>query len=84
MARGWESKSVEEQIEAARQRHGQSKPKLTSEQIEIARKCDSLLLQRTRVLRDLESCSSERYRKTLSDGLTYLETELVRLGWSKT
>jgi len=43
------------------------------------RKRDGLLLQRTRILRNLESCSSERYRKTLSDGLTFLETEIEAL-----
>lgn len=45
------------------------------------RKRDSLLLHRTRVLRDIENCSDERYRKTLADGLTYLETQLTALGW---
>jgi len=82
VARGWESKSVEEQIEAARERHGESKPRLSPEQAEAARKRDSLLLQRTRVMRDLENCQDERYRKTLSDGLAYLETQLTALGWT--
>ncbi len=81
MARGWESKSVEEQIEAARSRQGESKPRLTPEQIDVARKCDSLLLQRTRIIRELENCRDERYRKTLSDGLAYLEAQLTELGW---
>ena len=82
MARGWESKSIQEQIEAARARNGESKPHLSPEQIEIARKCDSLLLQRTRVMRDLDNCRDERYRKTLSDGLAYLEAQLTELGWT--
>ena len=82
MARGWESKSVEEQIEAARSRNGDSKPRLTPEQVEIARKRDAFLLQRTRVMRDLENCHDERYRKMLSDGLAYLETQLTALGWT--
>lgn len=81
MARGWESKSVEEQIAAARSRNGESTPRLTPEQIESARKRDSLLLQRTRVKRELENCRDERYRKTLSDGLEYLEAQLTELGW---
>ena len=42
---------------------------------------ESLLLHRTRVLHDLEKCSEERYRKTLSDGLSYLEAQLSELGW---
>ena len=82
MARGWESKSVQEQIAAARVREGDTKPKLTPEQLAVAKKCDSLLLHRTRVLRDLENCRDERYRQTLSNGLAYLEAELVTLGWT--
>lgn len=82
MARGWESKSVQEQIAAARARESDAKPRLTPEQVAAAKKCDSLLLHRTRVLRDLENCHDERYRKTLSDGLAYLEAELSTLGWT--
>ncbi len=51
--------------------------------MEIERKCDSLLLHRTRVLRDLEACSEIRYRKTLEDGLAYLEKQLTELGWRR-
>ncbi len=54
---------------------------MTPAQAEAARKLDSLLLHRTRVLRDLENCREERYRKTLSDGLAYLESQLAALGW---
>jgi hypothetical protein len=81
VARGWESKSVEAQIESADQRRGEGKLKLTPEQLEAQRKRDSLLLHRTRVLSDLDKCSDERYRKTLSDGLAFLEQELEVLGW---
>jgi hypothetical protein len=55
--------------------------KLSPEQIEIERKRDGLLLHRTRVMRDLESCNDLRYRKTLEEGLAYLEGQLVALGW---
>ena len=72
MARGWESKSVEAQIESANQRRGAGKQRLTPEQLEAQRKRESLLLHRTRVLSDLEKCRDERYRKTLSDGLAFL------------
>ncbi len=82
MARGWESKAVEGQMEAAEARRGRKSIELTPAQAETARKLDSLLLHRTRVLRDLENCSDERYRKTLSDGLAYLESQLADLGWS--
>lgn len=81
MARGWESKSVEAQIESANRRGGEGKLRLTPEQLEVQRKLDSLLLHRTRVMSDLEKCSDERYRKTLSDGLAFLEQQLGALGW---
>ncbi|MCU1337963.1 MAG: hypothetical protein JWO19_3544 [Bryobacterales bacterium] len=50
--------------------------------MEVARKCDALLLHRTRVLHDLENCTDERYRKTLAEGLAYLESALTDLGWT--
>lgn len=81
MARGWESKSVESQIESANARRGITRARLTPEQAEIERKRDSLLLQRRRVLHDLENCRDERYRRTLSSGLEYLESQLQVLGW---
>jgi hypothetical protein len=81
MARGWESKSVQAQIESAKSGHGTQPVKLSPEQMEIEKKRDSLLLHRTRVLNDLESCANVRYRKTLQDGLAYLESQLTQLGW---
>lgn len=83
MARGWESKSVQAQIESANVRRGEAKPRLTPEQMDLQRKQDSLLLHRTRVLADLEKCSEERYRKTLGDGLAFLEQQLNALGWQR-
>ena len=81
MARGWESKSVQSQIESANARRGQRRVRLTADQIELERKRDSLLLSRKRVLHDLENCRDERYRKTLTEGLSYLEAQLAALGW---
>jgi hypothetical protein len=87
MARGWESKSVEAQIESAETIRGRSqaeaahKAAQTVERDNASRKLDSLLLHRTRVLSDLTKCRDERYRKTLSDGLNYLELQLTALGW---
>jgi len=80
MARGWESKSVEEQMEAARERRRPAGSPLTPEQADTERKRDSLLLQRTRVLRELANCAESR-RKTLAAGLAYLESQLAMLGW---
>jgi hypothetical protein len=83
VARGWESKSVEAQIESADARRGIAKLQHTEEQVELERKREGLLLHRTRVLRDLESCGEKRYRKTLTEGLAYLESQLTALGWDR-
>lgn len=79
MARGWESKGVESQREEASLDAGRAKRSLTAEQRETEQKRYSLLLSRTRVLRDLETSSSERYRKNLEDALAFLDNELERL-----
>jgi len=81
VARGWESKSVQEQIASARLREGENPIRMTAVQIETERKCDSLLLQRTRMLRQIETCGEGRYRQTLQDGLEFLEKQLTDLGW---
>ena len=57
--------------------------RLTPEQIETERKRDSLLLQRTRMLQQIEKCQDVRYRSTLETGLAYLETQLTDLGWKR-
>ncbi len=87
MARGWESKSVEAQMESTETLRGRFQAEAafraanTLEKANASRKLDSLLLHRTRVLSDLEKCRDDRYRKTLSDGLKYLEVQLTALGW---
>jgi len=33
------------------------------------------------MMKQLETCGEGRYRKTLQDGLTFLEKQLTDLGW---
>jgi hypothetical protein len=80
VARGWESKSVEEQIDSAKARRNEHRVKLTPEQIDVERKRDALQLQRTRVLKEISNCNDPRYRKTLENGLEYLEKQIAALG----
>ncbi|HEY6392311.1 MAG TPA: hypothetical protein VIX89_13580, partial [Bryobacteraceae bacterium] len=55
MARGWESKSVEDQIESAEARRAATRGKqLTAMEAERIRQREHLLLSRTRVLHDIE------------------------------
>jgi hypothetical protein len=78
MARGWESKSVESQIEDA-DRSDRTEP-LTPEQREIRRKRESLELSRRRVLQDLEAARSPVRRTSLEHALAFLDEEIRKLG----
>ena len=79
MARGWESKAVEAQIETAEARAAAKKTQLSPEEMERARRRESLLLSRARVSQDLEQSSNPRYRKMLGDALAHLDAELAQL-----
>jgi len=80
MARGWESKSVEDQI-SAREAEAQrsAKTSFTPQQRELQSKRDGLLLQRTRTLAMLQSTRDERYRRQQEQALTHLDAELAAL-----
>lgn len=81
MARGWESKSVESQIEAAQTRQKLAEaPSMTAEEAERARQRENLQLSRTRVLRDLETSIHPRYQENLRAALRHLDEKLAELG----
>jgi len=80
MARGFESKSVQEQwqdAEAAAEL--KSKPKREAAEIELDKKRESLDLSRRRVMHDLETTTSETRKSSLRAALTHLEAELAKL-----
>ena len=80
MARGWESKSVESQIESAQTRvHPSSGQHRDADEVELLRKKESLMLSRTRVLRELETSQNPRYRKLMERTLHDLDAQLSRL-----
>jgi hypothetical protein len=79
MARGWESKSVEEQIEATREGRQESKGTRVSKPGPPSREKESLLLARTRVLRDLETTQNDRYRQFLKTSLEAIEAQLLEI-----
>ena len=80
MARGWESKSVEEQI-SQREVDSQKSAKqiLTPRQLELRSQRESILLARSRILCSLESACDSRYRALLERSLSHLDTQLARL-----
>lgn len=79
MARGWESKAVEAQIETAEARAASNKTQRTPEEIEKARRRESLLLSRNRVLQDLQQSRDPRYQKMLNEALAHLDAQLAQL-----
>jgi hypothetical protein len=79
MARGWESKSVEEQIAAAGVRTRKPPARLSAAESERQRKLGCLQLSRTRIQRDLQTASNPRYRTQLEEALAHLEAEIAGL-----
>lgn len=77
MARGWESKSVEAQIEEKSTSSNQSPDKPASH-AEIRRKSHraNLQLSRQRILRELENSTNERYSEMLRRSLAELDGQL--------
>jgi C4-dicarboxylate-specific signal transduction histidine kinase len=80
MARGWESKAVEDQIQGAQLRDsGKQKARLGASELEIRRRKEVLLLSRVRVQRDLETSQNPRYRDQLNRALADIDSQLKGL-----
>ena len=80
MARGWESKSVEAQIDMAETARAISPIKqMTPAAIDDLRKRETLNLSRTRVVRELEAAQNPRYKVVLSKALADLDAQLKAL-----
>jgi hypothetical protein len=81
VARGWESKSVEEQInnrQAESETSGNSEPSRL--EIEKKSKRESMRLARARTTTALQSTQDKRYRALLERTLEHLDSELAKLG----
>ena len=82
MARGWESKSIEAQIDMAeQQRRSSAILQQTPDpgKLELLRKKETILLSRTRVIRELNQAQNPRYRAQLSKALADLNAQLSTL-----
>jgi hypothetical protein len=80
MARGWESKAVEGQVQEFESKESRTqKLQLTREQLEIRRKIEILLLSRARVEKELQSSENPRYREQLNSALKDLDAQLAKL-----
>jgi hypothetical protein len=80
MARGWESKDVESQLEdrktvADNKAQGQQ----SVEQMKKEQEKRGLALSRTRILNSLESATHPNHRKSLEAALAHLDKKIAEL-----
>ena len=81
MARGWESKSVEDQINEREAAAGRAagERKLTPAEVEHRTKREGIVLARSHTLAELESTHNDRYRALLERTLAHLDSQLADL-----
>jgi len=80
MARGWESKSVEDQIEEARRSQVAAEGRVQSpEAKERERKIESLKLERSRLREQLNRARSEAHQRMIRQSLEAIEEEIATL-----
>ena len=85
MARGWESKSVEDQMGAAQaERHARPKTHLSPQQREQNERRQSLLLSRSQILSRLRVAGNARYRAQLDLALKHVDVQLRELESTET
>ncbi len=80
MARGWESKNVEDQQETAAEAVPVAAAALRQEERDRQRRLQGLQMQRERILS--ERTSSPHRRSALELALADVERELEQLGWT--
>jgi len=81
MAKGWESKSVEEQQSLASQTPltDEDRQRLSRERADKLRSLQALNLSRARVVQQLDRCTNDRYREMLQTELAHLDAEIQKL-----
>jgi hypothetical protein len=77
MARGWESKSVEQQQEDAKSSVKPGKQQLTPEQIAEQQRRRGLELSRQRILQQLQVACNPQHRGMLEAALADLDAQLA-------
>lgn len=79
MARGWESKSVESQIEEGTRREP-TRAARSRDDLERSRRRESLEMSRRSIAHDLETARTETHRAALENALRFIDDELRKLG----
>lgn len=78
MARGWESKSVEDQQDAAaRERATRLAPTLSAADQKRAQEREGLRLARARTVATLQTACNPHHRAMLEETLAHLDTQLA-------
>ncbi len=81
MARGWESKSVESQMESSQLKQEETaKKRLTAEAAAALRKKETLLLARAHLQQQMRASQHPRHQAMLQNALTDLEKQIADLG----
>ncbi len=80
VARGWESKSVESQMEDGHEPQPGRTGAATLEELERTRKREGLESSLRGIKRELESAKSELRRRSLEAALKHLDGEIRKLG----
>jgi hypothetical protein len=76
MARGWESKSVEQQQEEMSEQRKTLRPPISPDEQQRNRKREGLLLCRKRLTQQLQAAGNSRHRQMLEQAIAELDTQL--------
>ena len=77
MARGWESKQVESQMEDGREKQPVTGDAKSADDKEAEREKQNLLLSRSYIQHQIESSSNNRYTESLNKALEEIERKLA-------
>jgi len=77
MARGWESKQVESQMEDGREKQPVTGDAKSADDKEAEREKQNLLLSRAYIQHQIESSSNNRYTESLNKALEEIERKLA-------
>jgi hypothetical protein len=76
MARGWESKSIEQQQEEMAASRQPARDPIPLKQQQSNRKRDGLLLSRQRLTQELQTACNPRHRQMLEQAISDLDAQL--------
>jgi hypothetical protein len=80
MARGWESKAVEGQVqERESKEERKNKKQVSLDEVEVRRQRGILMLSRARVEIQLRDAQASRYREQLRRALADIDSQLAKL-----